>query len=161
MVKSSTTGADAGVKKAAGPRTAAPKAGAAKGAPKAGAAKARPAPKSAPAGAAAAAAAAAGGAVRKKDFVERVLDAAGAVNKAQAKAVVDHVLAELGAAIAKGESLILPPLGKLKVAKRTEKDGAGHATVKVKTSAASADKANKGAKPAADQAAGEKDEKSV
>lgn len=159
MVKSSTTGADAGVKKAAGPRTAAPKAGAAKGAPKAGAAKARPAPKSAPAGAAAAAAA--GGAVRKKDFVERVLDAAGAVNKAQAKAVVDHVLAELGAAIAKGESLILPPLGKLKVAKRTEKDGAGHATVKVKTSAASADKANKGAKPAADQAAGEKDEKSV
>lgn len=164
MVKSSTTGTDAEVKKAAapragGPKAAAPKTAAPKGAAAKGAAKARPAPKPAPTEADADTGAAA---LRKKDFVERVLEAAGAVNKAQAKAVVDHVLAELGAALAKGESLILPPLGKLKVTKRAEKAGAGHVTVKVKTSTGHADK---GAKQAAGKAAGksvgEKDEKSV
>lgn len=70
--------------------------------------------------------------IRKKDFVERILEAAGPVNKAQAKQIVDHVLSELAAAIHKGESLILPPLGKLRVTAHTEKDGVPHSTLKVK-----------------------------
>lgn len=57
--------------------------------------------------------------LKKKDFVDRATDRSG-LRKADAKAAIDATLAVLTEALAQGEELILPPLGKLKVAR--EKD---------------------------------------
>lgn len=60
--------------------------------------------------------------VRKKDFVERVALAAG-VKKGKVRDVTEAVLQVLGEALANGESLAIPPLGKLRVTKHAGKDG--------------------------------------
>lgn len=65
--------------------------------------------------------------LKKKEFYERVAQASGA-KKNKVKPVVDAVLAELGAALAKGEELNLPPLGKVSI--NRQKD-AGNAHVMI------------------------------
>lgn len=57
--------------------------------------------------------------LKKKEFLDRAIEKSG-LRKADAKAAVDATLAVLAEALAKGEEIILPPLGKLKVAR--EKD---------------------------------------
>jgi nucleoid DNA-binding protein len=54
--------------------------------------------------------------LKKKDLVERVAKRT-AAKKSEARDIVDAVLAELGAALARGDELNLPPLGKAKVNK--------------------------------------------
>jgi DNA-binding protein HU-alpha len=51
---------------------------------------------------------------RKKDLVDAVAAASG-VKKKQVKPVVEAVLAELGLALARGEALNMPPLGRVAV----------------------------------------------
>lgn len=51
--------------------------------------------------------------LKKKDFVERVTLASG-LKKADARTAIDVVLAAIAEALAKGEELVLPPLGKIK-----------------------------------------------
>ncbi|WP_323041341.1 HU family DNA-binding protein [Gemmobacter sp.] len=62
-----------------------------------------------------------GGVLKAKDLLERVAARAGA-NKKQAKPFMDAVLHEIGASLARGESFILPPLGRGKL--RPRKEGA-------------------------------------
>ena len=52
--------------------------------------------------------------LKKKDFTDRAIERSG-VRKSDAKIVVEATLAVLAEALAHGEELILPPLGKLKV----------------------------------------------
>ena len=52
--------------------------------------------------------------VKKKDFMDRAIERSG-VRKSDAKAAVEATLAVLAEALAKGEELVLPPLGKIKV----------------------------------------------
>ncbi len=52
--------------------------------------------------------------LKKKDFMSRATDRSG-IKKADAKAAIDATLAVLAEALANGEEIILPPLGKLKV----------------------------------------------
>ncbi len=52
--------------------------------------------------------------LKKKDFMDRAIEKSG-LRKADAKAGVDATLAVLAEALSKGEEIILPPLGKLKV----------------------------------------------
>jgi len=60
--------------------------------------------------------------VRKKDFIDRVAQASGA-KKAKAREITDAVLKVMGEALANGESLTVPPLGKLRVTKQAGKAG--------------------------------------
>lgn len=60
--------------------------------------------------------------VKKKDFLERVVARSG-VKKPVARDVSEAVLAVLGEALAAGESLALPPLGKLRVTRQVDKQG--------------------------------------
>lgn len=53
-------------------------------------------------------------ALRKKELIDRIVARTGA-KKSAAKPVVEAVLAELGETLAAGRSLVLPPLGRLKV----------------------------------------------
>lgn len=53
-------------------------------------------------------------ALRKKELVEKVVARAG-IKKRDAKPVIEAMLAELGETLAAGRSLVLPPLGRLKV----------------------------------------------
>ncbi|MDH3263157.1 MAG: HU family DNA-binding protein [Paracoccaceae bacterium] len=52
--------------------------------------------------------------LRKRDLVLRAAESSG-VKKKDTRAVVEAVLAEIGAALSRGEGLILPPLGKAKI----------------------------------------------
>ena len=52
--------------------------------------------------------------LKKKEFFERVVERSG-VRKGEAKTAVEAALAVLGEALAKGEEVNLPPLGKIKV----------------------------------------------
>ncbi|MBN2742237.1 MAG: HU family DNA-binding protein [Rhodobacteraceae bacterium] len=60
--------------------------------------------------------------VNKKTFVERVMISAG-VNKGQARQMSEAVLKVLGEALSEGEELSIPPLGKLKINRKLEKNG--------------------------------------
>lgn len=55
-----------------------------------------------------------GGALRKKDLLERVVEATGAKKK-DFKPIVEATLKLLGDALSSGDDLVLPPLGKAKV----------------------------------------------
>jgi hypothetical protein len=57
--------------------------------------------------------------LRKKDFVDQTASRAG-IKKADAKSAVDAALAVLSEALAAGNEVVIPPLGKLKVMR--EKD---------------------------------------
>lgn len=56
--------------------------------------------------------------LRLKDLVETVATATGA-NKPEAKKVVEATLAALAAALTAGATIVVPPLGKLRVVKAT------------------------------------------
>ncbi len=69
--------------------------------------------------------------IRKKEFLERVVAASGA-KKPVAREVTEAVLKVLGEALAAGESLALPPLGKLRVARQLDKQGGEMLVVKIR-----------------------------
>lgn len=69
--------------------------------------------------------------VKKKDFIERVVAASGA-KKPVARDLTEAVLSVLGAALAAGESLALPPLGKLRVTRQIDKQGGEVLLVKIR-----------------------------
>lgn len=52
--------------------------------------------------------------LQKKDFVDRVVAASGA-KKADARPIIEATLAQLGKALAAGETLAVPPLGRARV----------------------------------------------
>lgn len=60
--------------------------------------------------------------LRKRDLVLRAAESSG-VKKKDTRAVVEAVLAEIGAALSRGEGLILPPLGKAKINRQKETGG--------------------------------------
>ncbi|MEZ5797181.1 MAG: HU family DNA-binding protein [Paracoccaceae bacterium] len=66
-----------------------------------------------------------------RDLVARVAERQGG-NRKQVKDVVEATLAVLGEALARGEDMNLPGLGKTRVARSQEKDGAAHMTLKVR-----------------------------
>lgn len=91
--------------------------------------------------------------VKKKDFLDRVVAASGA-KKPVARELTEAVLSVLGAALAAGESLALPPLGKLRVTRQIDKQGGEVLLVKIRRAEgteagpeAGAGKAAKGGKP--------------
>ena len=75
--------------------------------------------------------------VRKKDFVERVAARSGA-KKPVARDLTEAVLDVLAQALARGESLALPPLGKLTVLRQTDKAGGEVLHLKLKRTIAEA-----------------------
>ncbi|MBW4708672.1 HU family DNA-binding protein [Roseobacter sp. YSTF-M11] len=52
--------------------------------------------------------------MRKKELIDNVVARAG-IKKKDAKPVIEAMLAELGETLASGRSLILPPLGRLRI----------------------------------------------
>lgn len=72
--------------------------------------------------------------LRKKDFLERVTLATGG-KKNQVREVAEAVLEVLGAALARGEALNLPPFGKAKLARRKQAAGGEVLTVKLRRAA--------------------------
>ncbi|MBE2276036.1 MAG: HU family DNA-binding protein [Rhodobacteraceae bacterium] len=72
-----------------------------------------------------------GESLRIKTLVERVAEATG-VPKKELRPVVEAVLTQLGEALERGEELNLPGLGRTKVAKTAERNGAAHLTLKLK-----------------------------
>ena len=93
--------------------------------------------------------------VKKKDFVERVALRSGA-RKPVARDLTEAVLAVLGEALSKGETLVLPPLGKIAVSRKLDKTGGEVLHVKLRRMAA-ADTAKKGEDSAEDPLADAED----
>ncbi|MGP3696472.1 HU family DNA-binding protein [Rhodobacter sp. NSM] len=85
---------------------------------------ARPAKKAkvAPAGAADASEAPAAPVLRRKDMVDMIVSATGAKRK-DVRQIVELTLGTIGDALARGDSLILPPLGHLSVHRRGPAEG--------------------------------------
>jgi DNA-binding protein HU-alpha len=73
-------------------------------------------------------------AVRFKDFLDRVVARSGAKRK-DAKGVVEATLAVLGDALAKGEALNLPELGKARVNRQKGEGGVETMVVKLRRTA--------------------------
>jgi DNA-directed RNA polymerase subunit H (RpoH/RPB5) len=71
--------------------------------------------------------------LKKKDFVDRVVKASGA-KRGEAKGVIEATLQMLGDALVAGESLVLPPLGRLKVSRQIDKAGGDTLVIKLKRS---------------------------
>ena len=71
------------------------------------------------------------GSVKMRDLLARVVEATGAKKK-DAKGIVEATLVALGAALAKGEDLNLPGVGKVRVAKSLDRDGRALMTLKVR-----------------------------
>lgn len=72
------------------------------------------------------------GALKLRELVDRVVDATGAKKKT-AKEIVEATLAKLGDALAKGEELNLPGVGKVRVAKSSDREGRSLMTLKVRS----------------------------
>lgn len=72
--------------------------------------------------------------LRKKDFLDRVIAESGA-RKPDARAIAEATLKILGEALARGESLSLPPLGKLRVSRSTPDAGGARIVVKLRRTA--------------------------
>jgi nucleoid DNA-binding protein len=72
--------------------------------------------------------------VRFKDFLDRVVARSG-TRKKDAKGVVEATLAVLGEALAKGEALNLPELGKARVNRQKGADGVATMVVKLRRTA--------------------------
>ncbi|WP_431300093.1 HU family DNA-binding protein [Tabrizicola sp. BL-A-41-H6] len=70
-------------------------------------------------------------ALRLKDLVAAVVEATD-MKKPDAKRAVEATLASLAAALKRGHDLNLPPLGRARVAKTSEKDGAATLTLKLR-----------------------------
>ena len=71
------------------------------------------------------------GALKLRELVERVAEATGGKKKG-VKEIVEATLTTLGAALAKGEELNLPGVGKVRVAKTADKEGRSLMTLKVR-----------------------------
>jgi nucleoid DNA-binding protein len=69
--------------------------------------------------------------LKKKDFLERVVQASGA-KRSVARDISDAVLKVLGEALSNGESVMLPPLGKLRVARQIDRQGAEILQIKLR-----------------------------
>jgi DNA-binding protein HU-alpha len=69
--------------------------------------------------------------LRIKTLVDRVVETTGGKKKG-VKEIVEATLNALGEALSKGEDLNLPGLGRTRIARSTEKDGAAHMTLKVR-----------------------------
>ncbi|WP_159453223.1 HU family DNA-binding protein [Aquimixticola soesokkakensis] len=66
--------------------------------------------------------------MRKKELLEKIVASTGA-RQAVVKPIVDAVLQELGEALARGDKLVLPPLGRVSVNKSKEvEDGKVYVT---------------------------------
>ena len=78
--------------------------------------------------------------LRKAEFAEAVAAGTG-LKKAEVRPVLDAVLAEMGRALARGDALLLPPLGKLTVSRRRGKPGTEVTILKLKPAAEKAAKA--------------------
>jgi DNA-binding protein HU-alpha len=74
-------------------------------------------------------------ALKLRELVDRVVGATGAKKKV-ARELVEATLAQLGAALAKGEELNLPGVGKVRVAKSADKAGRSLMTLKVRSAGA-------------------------
>ncbi|THD83184.1 DNA-binding protein [Aliigemmobacter aestuarii] len=61
-------------------------------------------------------------ALKLRPLVDRVITATGAKKKG-VKEIVEATLAEIGAALSRGEELNLPPLGKARVNRQNERNG--------------------------------------
>lgn len=72
--------------------------------------------------------------LKMKDLIARVATATGAKKKGL-KEIVEATLTEVGEAMSRGEDLNLPGLGRTRVARSAEKDGASMLTLKVKRGA--------------------------
>jgi nucleoid DNA-binding protein len=70
-----------------------------------------------------------GGTMRAKTLVDRVVARSG-TGRAAAKPVIDALLVELGDSLRRGETLVLPGMGKLKV--KPAKEGAKASGVQIK-----------------------------
>jgi Bacterial DNA-binding protein len=90
----------------------------------------------------------AGSGLRLKDLVDRVVEATGGKKKG-VKEIVEATLTQLGAALAKGESLNLPSLGKMRVA-RAGAEGGGAMTLKLRQGPGGGGKAKTANEPLAD-----------
>ena len=69
--------------------------------------------------------------LKLKELVDRVAETSGAKKK-DVKAIVEATLTALGDGLDKGEELNLPGLGRARVARSAEKDGASMLTLKVR-----------------------------
>lgn len=69
--------------------------------------------------------------LKVKDLVDRVTDATDG-KRAVVKDIVEATLAVLGRALDAGETLNLPPIGKIRVAKAVAEGGTGAMTIKVR-----------------------------
>lgn len=76
-----------------------------------------------------------GATVKLRDLVARVSEVSGG-NKKHLKEVIEATLAQLGAALAKGEELNLPGLGKVRVARTADREGRTMMTLKVRSAGA-------------------------
>lgn len=74
-------------------------------------------------------------AMKLRELVDRVVDASGAKKKV-VKEIVEATLAQLGQALAKGEELNLPGVGKIRVAKSADRQGRAMMTLKVRAAGA-------------------------
>ncbi|PKP71099.1 MAG: hypothetical protein CVT82_03850 [Alphaproteobacteria bacterium HGW-Alphaproteobacteria-4] len=70
-------------------------------------------------------------ALRRKDFLQRVIAASG-VKKKDAQTVVEATLKVLGEALSKGESLALPPFGKARVSRQVDTNGGEMLVIKLR-----------------------------
>ncbi len=77
-------------------------------------------------------------ALRQKDLVDRVVERSG-LKKPQVKAALDALLEELGEQLSEDTPLILPPLGKLRVARREPKGQGELLVLKLRRSAPASD----------------------
>jgi len=91
------------------------------------------------------------GALKLRELVGRVVDATGGKKKG-VKEIVEATLTALGAALAKGEELNLPGVGKVRVAKSADREGRAMMTLKVRASGAPKPKAPKEALAEAQEA---------
>lgn len=72
-----------------------------------------------------------GGALKLRELVARVVEATGAKKKG-ARELVEATLVQLGEALAKGEELNLPGVGKVRVARSGDKEGRSVMVLKVR-----------------------------
>jgi len=73
--------------------------------------------------------------LKLRELVERVVDATGGKKKG-VKEIVEATLTQLGEALAKGEELNLPGVGKVKVARTVDRAGRSMMTLKMRSAGA-------------------------
>lgn len=69
--------------------------------------------------------------LRIRELVTQVIEATGGKKK-DVREIVEATLTVLGDALARGDDMNLPGLGRTRIARSTERDGAAHLTLKVR-----------------------------